>query len=163
MPRPCCSSLARKWILRRPRLNRASCFATPTRRQPAVAANRWRSDRPRPRPSDGVSRGFVEFLKDQLSAFGPVSVRPMFGGAGIYRDGVMFALIAGEVLYLKADEQTKAEFEDEGLAPFAYATRGGSNTIMSYWRAPERCLDDPDARTESAATAWAAAVRVRKP
>src|SRR5439155_11767817 len=110
-----------------------------------------------------VSPGFVEFLKDQLSEFGPVSVRRMFGGAGIYRDGVMFALIAGEVLYLKADDLTRTEFESEGLAPFVYSTRNGTNTIMSYWRAPERCLDDPQEMAEWASKAWAAALRARKP
>jgi DNA transformation protein len=46
---------------------------------------------------------FREFIRDQLGQFGPVSIRNMFGGAGIYRDGLMFALIANEVLYLKVD------------------------------------------------------------
>ncbi len=44
-----------------------------------------------------------------MAGFGPVTVRPMFGGAGIFRDGLMFALIADEVLYLKADERPEAD------------------------------------------------------
>jgi DNA transformation protein len=110
-----------------------------------------------------VSPGFLEFLKDQLSEFSPVSMRRMFGGAGIYRDGVMFALIADEALYFKADELTKPEFEVEGLMPFTYATKNGANTTMSYWRAPERCLDDPQEMVEWARKAWEAALRARKP
>ena len=87
----------------------------------------------------------------------------MFGGAGVYRDGVMFALIAGEALYFKADELTTAEFEAEGLTPFIYPTKNGTNTLMSYWRAPDRCLDDPHEMVEWAAKALAAALRARKP
>jgi DNA transformation protein len=68
----------------------------------------------------------------------------MFGGAGVFCDGLMFALIADDMLYLKSDAGSQAAFEAEGLAPFSYATRSGRNTIMSYRRAPERVLDDPD-------------------
>ena len=90
-----------------------------------------------------ASEGFVELLKDSMRGLGPVSVRRMFGGAGIYADGVMFGLIADDTLYLKADEKTKRDFEAEGLGPFVY--EGGGRTIaMSYWRIPERLLDDPD-------------------
>jgi DNA transformation protein len=110
-----------------------------------------------------VSPDFIEFLKDQLSEFGPVTVRRMFGGAGIYRDGVMFALIAEEILYFKADDLTKPDFEAESLAPFTYATKNGANPIMSYWQAPERCLDDPQEMVEWARKAWSAASRTRKP
>ena len=68
----------------------------------------------------------------------------MFGGAGIFRDGLMFALIVDEVLYFKADAQTHdSHLKAEGLGPFTYATKNHPRTVMSYWRAPERCLDDP--------------------
>jgi DNA transformation protein len=50
-----------------------------------------------------ASDSFVDFLKDSLSGLGPVSVRRMFGGAGVYADGVMFGLVAQDALYLKAD------------------------------------------------------------
>jgi DNA transformation protein len=70
-------------------------------------------------------------------------MRRMFGGAGIYADGVMFGLIADDTLYLKANDETKRNFEAEGLGPFVY--EGGGRTVaMSYWRIPERLLDDPD-------------------
>jgi len=87
-----------------------------------------------------------------------VSVRRMFGGAGIYADGVMFGLIADDTLYLKADEKTKRDFEAEGLGPFVY--EGGGRTIaMSYWRIPERLLDDPDEMAAWARTALGVAQR----
>lgn len=90
-----------------------------------------------------TSDGFLELLKDALSGFGPVSVRRMFGGAGLYAGGVMFGLVIDDTLYLKADDATKGAFEAEGLGPFLYSARGRS-VAMSYWRAPERLLDDPE-------------------
>jgi DNA transformation protein len=87
----------------------------------------------------------------------------MFGGAGIYCEGVMFALIADEMLYFKSDDLTRPDFQAEGLAPFAYRTRHGTHTLTSYWRAPDRCLDDLEAMAEWASKARSAALRARKP
>lgn len=105
-----------------------------------------------------ASEGFLDLLKDNLGGLGPVSFRRMFGGAGVYADGVMFALVADDTLYLKADEETKTAFEHEGLAPFSYTGRGRT-IALSYWRAPERLLDDPDEMTEWAQIALAVARR----
>ncbi len=109
-----------------------------------------------------LSREFAEFLKEQMAGFGPVSVRPMFSGAGVFRDGLMFALVANDVLYFKADDTSRSEFEAEGLGPFVYGTKKGKNTIMSYRRAPERCLDDPDEMSQWCRKAHAAALRAAK-
>jgi iron-sulfur cluster assembly protein len=91
------------------------------------------------------------------------SARRMFGGAGVFRDGLMFALIINEVLYLKADEATEGDFKAEGLSPFTYETKRDTRTVMSYWRAPERCLDDPDDMTEWCRKAYAVALKTVKP
>lgn len=91
-----------------------------------------------------VSGSFREFVAEQLAVVGPVTIRAMFGGAGVYLGGRMFALIAFETLYLKADEGSKADFEAEGMGPFAYDAGGGKNIIMSYWQCPERLYDDVD-------------------
>jgi DNA transformation protein and related proteins len=104
-----------------------------------------------------ASESFVELLRDALSGLGPVSVRRMFGGAGIYADGVMFGLIAGDTLYLKADSHSQPAFEAEGLQPFTYQARGKRRIAMSYWRIPERLLDEPDEMVEWARRALAAA------
>jgi DNA transformation protein len=90
------------------------------------------------------SAGFLTFLEEQLAGLGPVSIRRMFGGAGVFADGVMFALVSDDTLYLKADETTRAEFEAEGMDAFTYATKEGRNTLVTYWRAPERLFDEPD-------------------
>jgi DNA transformation protein len=104
-------------------------------------------------------------IGELFAVFGPVSVRRMFGGAGIYADGVMFALVSDGVIYLKADAQNVAAFEREGLAPFTYATSSGKRGVMSYRRMPERLYDDPDELASWARDALAAARRgrVKKP
>ena len=110
-----------------------------------------------------ASAEFLDFIKEQLQGFGPVSVRRMFGGAGIFRDGMMFALVADETLYLKADAVSQGEFEALDLPPFTYGAKGGKRTVMAYWRAPEACLEDRDEMTEWARRAFGAALRARKP
>jgi DNA transformation protein len=109
-----------------------------------------------------ASAEFIEFVKDQLMGFGPITVRRMFGGAGIYHDGLMFGLVADDVLYLKADETTRQDFESEGLSPFTYDAKGGKNVILSYWRAPECCLDDPSEMTNWAKTAYSTALKAQR-
>jgi DNA transformation protein len=106
-----------------------------------------------------VSDSFIALLQDQLRGMGPVSVRRLFGGAGLYAAGTMFALVSDVTLYLKADETTRADFEAEGMQPFSYATKDGRNTLVSYWRAPERLFDDPDEMLAWATRALAAAKR----
>ena len=91
-----------------------------------------------------TTSGFLDMLKDRFAALGAISVRRMFGGAGIYCDGLMFGLVADDVLYLKADDGNRAVFEVEGLDAFAYETSKGVTVIASYRRAPERLWDDPD-------------------
>jgi DNA transformation protein len=83
-------------------------------------------------------------IQEMFASFGPVSVRRMFGGAGIYCEGVMFALSYNGLVYLKADETTAPSFEREGSAPFMFTSKDGKRTTMSYWRLPDRLYDDPD-------------------
>lgn len=109
-----------------------------------------------------VSPSFREFLIEHMAGFGPVAIRPMFGGAGVYRDGLMFALIDGEVLYLKADGSTKQSFLAENLPPFIYAAKGGKKMEMSYYRIPERCLDDADEMAQWCRAAYAVALKAAR-
>ena len=98
-------------------------------------------------------------IQELFSAFGVVAVRRMFGGAGIYADGTMFALVADGVIYLKADELSTPAFERENLPPFTYETKDGKRGVMSYRRMPERLYDDPDELVTWARDALAAAQR----
>jgi DNA transformation protein len=112
-----------------------------------------------------------DFLTDLFSDFGPVTIRPMFSGFGISVDGVNFALALRAGLYLRADQETIAQFEAEGSSPFQYQTRAKTVTVGSYWQLPARLFDDPEELAHWARAALAAAQRaaarkrpkVRKP
>jgi DNA transformation protein and related proteins len=101
----------------------------------------------------------AESVRELFGEFGPVSVRRMFGGQGIFVEGLMIALISGGVIYFKADATTIPQFEAEGLAPFSYATKDGARTLGSYWRMPDRLYDDPEDLARWAREARAAALR----
>ena len=102
-----------------------------------------------------------DFIGDLFASFGPVTVRRMFSGAGIFADGLMFGLIVRDVIYLKVDDSNRADFEREGCKPFTY-TRGRtsgrpSEHALPYWRLPERLYDDPDELAAWAKKAFAIA------
>ena len=102
-----------------------------------------------------------EAIRDVFRKVGPVVIRRMFGGQGIYRDEVMFALVAGGELYLKADGETAEMFRSIGSRPFSFERRDGRVTETSYWLMPESALDDPDESAELAGMALRTALRAR--
>jgi DNA transformation protein len=109
-----------------------------------------------------LSREFVDFLKDQMSGFGGVAIRKMFGGAGISLGGVNFAIVVDETLYLKTDALNAADFEVEGLENFSCEGKNGKRTAMSYRRAPARVMDDSEEMTLWCRSAYAAALRANQ-
>lgn len=92
-----------------------------------------------------------------------VTTKRMFGGAGVYRDGRIFALIADDQIYLKANDVSRPAFEAAGCKPFVFETKGGQGIAMSYWAMPPEALDDSDRLIEWADRAWAAAAKARPP
>lgn len=102
----------------------------------------------------------TDAIVELFSAFGRVSVRRMFGGAGIYSDGVFFALVDDGVIYLKADEESAPRFEAENCTRFAYRTRQRL-VETNLWRMPERLYDDPEELADWARQALAVAVRAK--
>jgi DNA transformation protein len=104
---------------------------------------------------------FVEYLKEAFREFGPVSARRMFGGHGIFYDGVMIGLVADDTLYLKADKESAPKFVENGLSQFEYP-KGDKMVGMSYYLAPEEALEDPSEMRVWAQTAYDAALRARK-
>lgn len=83
-------------------------------------------------------------LEDLFRPFGSVAIKRMFGGHGIYADGLMFALEANGEVFLKVDAQSLPLFEAEGLPPFAYETKQGQHHSMSYRLLPAAAYDDED-------------------
>ena len=106
-----------------------------------------------------ISEDFLDFLKDQMRGLGPITARRMFSGAGLYCDGIIFALLLRDALHFKVDDANRAAYEAEGMQPFTYQARGKPVRMEAYWRVPERLLDDPDEMLVWARAALAAGKR----
>ena len=106
-----------------------------------------------------VSKDFAAYVEELFAPLGPVRIKSMFGGAGVYADELMFAIIADDVLYLRVDGETEARFRDAGSEPFLYKARDGRDMAMSYWRAPDEALDSPDEAAPWARLSIEAALR----
>jgi len=101
---------------------------------------------------------FVEHLYDVFQLFGSIHARPMFGGYGIYHQGLMMGLVADDTLYLKSDSQSAPHFCEAGSVPFEY-TKNGVSMKMSYFSAPPEIFDDPQTARSWAIRAYDAALR----
>lgn len=101
---------------------------------------------------------FIPFVQELLEGLGTVSARRMFGGHGLYHEGLMFAIVMNQQLFLKADAQNRPEFEALGLTPFTYPMKG-KEIALSYWSAPDAVFDDPTEAVRWARSAWDAAAR----
>lgn len=106
------------------------------------------------------TKAFRDRMLGRLLVVGPVEARSMFGGFGLYLDGVMFALIAYDRLYFKADDGNRQDFVDAGARPFSY--QGRNRPIeLSYYEVPAAVLDDPAALSGWAGRAQDAARRAK--
>ena len=109
-------------------------------------------------PSSSEASGFVSHVLDLMQSIGAVHAKRMFGGYGIFLDGLMFALISDETLYLKAGRESADEFKVRGLEAFSYY-RKGRKYSLSYFQAPEEILECAEEMKSWANTAFAAATR----
>jgi DNA transformation protein len=89
-----------------------------------------------------ISDEFLDYVIDQLAAWGEVTARKMFGGAGLYRDGTMFGLIADDVAYLKVDDFNREDFVKAGASPFNPYPDKVKATVMSYYEIPADVLEN---------------------
>ncbi len=92
---------------------------------------------------------FHDFTKELFSGMGRIEIKRMFGGAGVYAEGLMFALLAEDVIHIRAkDEAMQRELRAQGSGPFVWVPqngpRKGERIDLGYWRLPETALDDPD-------------------
>jgi DNA transformation protein len=104
----------------------------------------------------------LDYLIDQLTPLGDARGRAMFGGHGIYLDGLIIGIIAWDTFYMKVDDGNRAEFEAAGAAPFTYEGKG-KPIVMSYWTCPPEVLEDADELRRWTQQAAAASRRSRAP
>lgn len=104
------------------------------------------------------SRDFIghvlELLRPSTS-----SARAMFGGHGIYIDGMIVGVVVDDTLYLKTDDESRAHFLERDLPPFTYRKKTGAVEVTSYYRPPDEALESPDAMREWVRLATGAALR----
>jgi DNA transformation protein len=86
-----------------------------------------------------VSQSYREFVLEQLGRVTPVTGKSMFGGVGIYAQGLFFALIAEDRLYFKVDDATRPDFERLGMGPFRPF---GEESAMGYYEVPADVVED---------------------
>lgn len=102
---------------------------------------------------------YCDYVVDLLSPLGPASYKFMFGGYGVYVDGLIIAIVAGDQLMLRADDENRPDFEAAGIGPFQpYKER---NHSMPFYTVPDDVMDDPDELLEWARKAMAATVRMK--
>lgn len=115
-----------------------------------------------------VDTEFHDFLRDQLAGFGPFEVKRMFGGSGLFRDGIMFALITRDgTLHFRVDDRNRPDYEAAGMDPFTFQHKNQSRpAAMPYYVCPPEVMEDPDDFSAWAGKAWDAALsaaREKKP
>lgn len=104
---------------------------------------------------------YADYICEQLAPLGPVVARAMFGGYGLSLDGLTFAIIVDDALYLKIDDKTLPRYEALGLERFKpFADKPGR---MNYCPLPPELMDDPDGLVEWAREAFDVALRAKKP
>lgn len=111
-----------------------------------------------------VSDDFRVFVLEQLQPSGRVTFRPMFGGVGLYLDGLFFALIDDDTLYFKTDQSNRARYEKAGSRPFC-PFPDKPDKPMAYWQVPAETLEDAEELAVWAREAMnvALAARTRRP
>ncbi|MFC3078861.1 TfoX/Sxy family protein [Phenylobacterium terrae] len=104
-----------------------------------------------------VSSEFLDYLLEQLEPLGRVTSRRMFGGAGLYRDGIIFGIVSGEAVYFKTDETNLPDYEAAGAERFDPMPERPAK--FSYFSVPPDVLEQPDELAEWARKAVAASAR----
>lgn len=98
-----------------------------------------------PKDRDQPYSAAAELARELFAPLAAITVKRMFGGAGIYGDGLFFALIHGGEIYLKADAASELLFAAAGSQPFLYHTLKRKQPVkLGYWTLPSEALDDPE-------------------
>lgn len=103
---------------------------------------------------------FLAHALELLRPLGRVAARRMFGGHGLYCDGVFFGIVLDNTLYLKADDRNRGGFERAGCEIFSYS-RKGKRARLNFYRAPEDAMDASHLMLPWARSALSAALRAR--
>ncbi|WFU10680.1 TfoX/Sxy family protein [Rhizobium sp. CB3090] len=101
-------------------------------------------------------------IEEMFQALGPVTIKRMFGGKGVYHMGRIVAVEVSDEMLLKADDVSAPEFAAAGARRWAYEGKKGKPVNMPYWSIPDDAFDDPDIMARWVRLAYEAAVRAEK-
>ena len=113
-----------------------------------------------------IDEGLYAWVQEAMEPLGAVTMRKMMGGATLYLDGTIFAILDEGELWLKSDAEADAIWDAEGCEKFSVTFKDGKVDVMNYRRAPLDIYDDPDAMQRWASLAIEAGLRAaakRKP
>ena len=106
-----------------------------------------------------AAKGDPDRFNDLFAPFGRIVVRRMFGGEGLFRDGLMFGLVDDVRIYFKTSDESRTAFVAEGCGSFTFHMKRGEAILTSYYALPDRLYDDPDELAEWARAAFAVALQ----
>ena len=92
-----------------------------------------------------IDEGLFAWVQEALEPMGSVTKRHMMGGAVLYLDGTVFAILDGDVLWFKADKESETIWDAEGCERFVFTAKDGRTETMNYRRAPADVYDDAEA------------------
>lgn len=110
-----------------------------------------------------ASDEYTEYVLELLEPIGPVKASRLFGGIGVSRASVQFAMIMDNSLYFVVDDGTRSHYEAAGMRPFSYETQKGRVQVRRYFEVPEEVLSDPDELRVWARASMRAAAQKKKP
>jgi len=110
-----------------------------------------------------ASTEYTEYVLEQLAPIGALTTGRFFGGMGLARSGVQFAMIMGNSLYFVVDDTTREKYTTAGMTCFSYSTRKGRIQVRRYFELPEAVLTDPAQLQSWANEAIQVAGRTKKP
>jgi DNA transformation protein len=105
---------------------------------------------------------FAVYTEEMLEDFAPLTIRAMFGGYGIYKDGIIFALIIDNELYFKGSDLAAQFYTKYNSSPFTYSNKNNKIVTMNYWRVPAEILENKEKIAKWFDTAWQAATSAAK-
>jgi DNA transformation protein len=106
-----------------------------------------------------VDEGLYAWVQEALEPIGVVTMRRMMGGATLYLDGTIFAILDEGELWFKADDETNAIWDEAGSERFSVTFKDGRVDTMNYRRAPSDVYDDAEAMQHWAGLAVEAGIR----
>ena len=106
---------------------------------------------------------YTEYVLELLEPIGSVQTGRFFGGIGISRNSVQFAMIMGNSLYFAVDEDARKKYEQAGMQPFSYMTKKGRVQVRKYFEVPEEVLADPEQLRQWANESMRVASKTKKP